>query len=112
MITINTPSQVVQLPLADAVINALIQEIEQPFDSAIAVTVFWKQTNTRLLLIEPEDDLDILTESDPTLAFALEYPEWSIKLPHDYQLSLAVTTDDGGGCYLLCPAQLLKSPKD
>lgn len=107
MITINSPSQVVQLPLADDVINTLIQEIEQPFESAIAVTVFWKQTNTRLLFIEPDDDLIALSESDQLLNFALEYPEWAIDLPHNYQLSMAVTTDDGGGCYLLCPLDQL-----
>ena len=112
MITINSPSQVIQLPLDDDLINALIVEIEQPFESAIAITVFWKQTNTRLLLIEPDDELDNLSESDSALAFALEYPEWTINLPQDYQLSLAVMTDDGGGCYLLCPAQRLKPPKD
>lgn len=112
VITINSPSQVIQLPLDDDLINALILEIEQPFESAVAVTVFWQQTNTRLLLIEPDDDLDNLSKSDPVLAFAIEYPEWIINLPQDHQLSLAVTTDDGGGCYLLCPTQLIKSSKD
>lgn len=107
MITINTPSNVVQLPVADNVINALIQEIEQPFESAIAVSIFWKETNTRLLFIEPGDDLMALSKSEPSIAFALEYPEWAIDLPQNYQLSMAVTTDDGGGCYLLCPSDQL-----
>lgn len=112
MIIINTPSEVVQLPLADDVICALIREIEQPFESAIALTLFWKQTRTTLRLLEANDDPDVLSKSDPALAFALEYPEWTIDLPGNYQLSLAVTNDEGGGCYLLRPAHLIKPPKD
>lgn len=109
MISINSPAQVTQLALDDDVLNALIVEIEQPFESAIALTLFWKQTNTHLLLIEPDDDLNYLSTSDSLVAFALKYPEWTLNLPKGYQLSLAVLNDEGSGCYLLQPSRLINT---
>lgn len=107
MMTLNSPEELSQLPLDDEIVTLLRNEIIEPFGSITDAMEFWRDVGTNLLFLESNDDLDVLAQSDSGLAFALEYPEWSINLPHGYQLSLSIYNDEGSGCYLLCPSHLI-----
>ena len=107
MMTLNSPEELTELPLEDEIVTLVRNEIIGPFGSITDATDFWRDVGTNLLFLESDDDLDALTQSDSGLAFALEYPEWSIGLPQGYQLSLSIYNDEGSGCYLLCPSHLI-----
>ncbi len=107
MMTLNSPQELTQLPLDDEIVTLVRNEIIEPFGSITDAAVFWRDVGTNLLFLESTDDLDALAKSDSGLAFAMEYPEWSLDLPQGYQLSLSIYNDEGSGCYLLCPSHLI-----
>lgn len=108
MMTLNSPEELTELSLDDEIVTLVRNEIIEPFGSMTDTADFWSDVGTNLLFLENNDDLDALAQTDSGLAFALEYPEWSIDLPRGYQLSLSIYNDEGSGCYLLCPSHLIK----
>ncbi len=112
MITIDSPSLIPQLPLPATTVSALETEIILPFGSRPSTAAFWEETNTRLLILQECDDVAALREEDPLLNFALTYPEWTIDLPNDFRLTMAITTDEGSGIYLLTPSISIEQIQD
>ena len=101
---ISTPEDVRELPLDPTVLAQLLQElIELPFGSVDDAAAFWKQETTCLFLIEPQDDLDQVFRSNPQLANTLTTPEFVLRLDSTWTIVLIITTDGGGGCYVVFP---------
>lgn len=95
---ISNPENVRELPLDPTVLTQLHRElIELPFGSVDTAATFWKQETTYLFLIEPNDDLSQILDTNPELTSILTTPEYVIQLDSTWTIALAITTDGGGG---------------
>lgn len=101
---ISTPEDVRELPLDPTVLAQLHRElIELPFGSVDTAAEFWNQETTCLFLIEPQDDLDQIFSNNPQLEITLTTPEFVLRLDTTWTIVLIITTDGGGGCYVVFP---------
>ena len=99
------------LPLPADIAKQLTQHLVEPFDNDVEETnQFWIECSTTLILLEDVDiddsfrDADISTQD--LIKFVTDYPEFVLLLKGNkasYLLALAITSSDGGGCYLLAP---------
>lgn len=104
MILITSPENVRELPLDPTVLSQLHQElIELPFGCVDTAATFWKQETTCLFLIEPHDDFEQILNDNPQLTSILTTPEYAIQLNSTWTIALTITTDGGGGYYLVFP---------
>jgi len=100
-----------ELTLPEQVKSALHSELIIPFDGCLNTTAdFWSEYDTFLILLEESDVDDSLVDIDEDIQYFIQYvtdnPEFVVLLNDDtcpYLLALSVTTDAGGGCYLLAP---------
>ncbi len=98
--------------------QAMMSLLIEPFDNEEAAKQYWANNSGTLIILQPEDDqsaLDsLMTSARQQIQFSLTYPEFTEPVSPDYQLSLAIVSDDGTGVYLLthreCP--LLKGQND
>ncbi len=91
--------------LPTSIADEVISHIHQPFDDAEQASHYWQVYSCVLVLIEADDGPKAWASIPPStreqVLYALEYPEY-IDVIGDYELSLAITNDEGGGVYLLC----------
>ncbi|SFF95761.1 hypothetical protein [Neptunomonas qingdaonensis] len=101
---ISSPENVGELPLDPTVLTQLHRElIELPFGSVDCAAKFWKQETTHLFLIEQNDNLNQIFIDNPQLTSILNTPEFVIPLNAHWTIALTITTDGGGGYYLVFP---------
>lgn len=91
--------------LPTSIADEVISHIHQPFDDAEQASQYWQVYSCALVLIEAGDKPkawdSIPSNTREQVLYALEYPEY-IDVIGDYELTLAITNDEGGGIYLLC----------
>lgn len=97
--TLNLPEEVSQ----DIHLHLL-----EPFESEQDAIDFWQEAPSSIIILESTDTIDALRLSDTwnSIEFALTYPEYDVSLSNGYQMLVAVTTDSGGGIYLVVPPEL------
>ncbi len=102
------PDDMAKLTLPEAVSQDLHQQLLQPFDSAGEAKKFWNEISSTIIILDPTDNITQLKESDiwNQIEFALTYPEYTLPLSMDYQLSVAIANDSGSGIYLVIPPEL------
>lgn len=100
MKTLTSPLQFDCLPHDETITVALIRELLTPFDSTAGAESFWKETNTTLWALLPDESLADTNREAEILA-QFDHVEYVIQLIDDWHLALVITADDGGGCYLL-----------
>ncbi|WP_047046297.1 hypothetical protein [Vibrio mexicanus] len=93
------------LDLPTSIADDVISHIHQPFDDAEQASQYWQVYSCALVIIEASDESKAWVLMPPStreqVLYALEYPEY-IDAIGQYELSLAITNDEGGGVYLLC----------
>jgi hypothetical protein len=99
---LNSPSQFDLLPHVETVKVALMTELLMPFDSTKDAEMFWKETDTKLFALLSEET----APDSNSLAVVLEQFECVESIVHltgKWYLALVITSQDGGGSYLLFP---------
>tara|TARA_R110002167_G_scaffold29013_24_gene97068 strand:- start:834 stop:1190 length:357 start_codon:yes stop_codon:yes gene_type:complete len=99
------------LKIPDTTYLHLIKLLIAPFNNEQEAHQFWESDFCRLLMLDDNDDLKSLSDQPEAvrrrIQFALQYPEEQHQLSCSYRLTLAITSDDGSGVYLLispdCP---------
>jgi len=102
---LTSPVQFDLLPHAEAVKVALMVELLMPFESTNDAEVFWKETSTQLFALPPEEtapESNSLTDILPLF----EDVESIVHLENNWYLALAISSQDGGGSYLLFPQSI------
>jgi hypothetical protein len=109
-VTINWPDRQA-LPIPENLYDPLVKHLLEGFESIEEARQFWNDIPTILIVLNADDDHHTVNcepdELQNQLAFALAYPEYIVPLGSDYQLTLAISSDEGSGIYLLvhneCP---------
>jgi len=99
------------LPLPTEIAKQLNQHLIEPFDNDVEATnQFWNECSTALILLEDVDIDDSFSDAanhtQDMIKFVTDYPEFVLLLKGvevSYLFALAITSSDGGGCYLLAP---------
>lgn len=97
------------LPLSENVMMLLKNELLLPFEQDESViSTFWEEPGVTLIYIEPNDTPEMIADTWlSAVLWAIDNPEFVIRLTSDYYLMLSVTDDSGAGIYLLfqpeCP---------
>ena len=93
------------LPISESIYKELTHQLTEGFDSEDAARQYWLDIATVLIYLSADDDLALIHEApDDTqhqIQFVLSYPEFVAPIGEDYQLALAVFSDEGSGIYLL-----------
>jgi len=95
--------------LPEIVAQDVYRQLTEPFENESIAKVFWEETSTILIILQPHDSIQQLKRYDAwqNIEFALSYPEYITSLKMDYRLVLAIANDSGSGIYLVIPPQLL-----
>lgn len=105
MLLINRWPQVSDFELPSKTVTDLMNLLKEPFEDEAATQRAWQELGIALIVIGPNDSLSTLEAFSDRMVeqirFALQYPETEDALSEGYQLVLAITSDNGGGFYLL-----------
>ena len=71
-----------------------------PFDSTKDAEMFWKETDTKLFALLPEE-MALDSNSLAVISEQFECVESIVHLTENWYLALVITSQDGGGSYLL-----------
>ncbi|WP_297306356.1 hypothetical protein [Neptuniibacter sp.] len=99
------------LNLTEDIYYEAIRHLIEGFDSEDLAKQYWQDIPTVFIHLTADDNHSAVgTMSDEVrgqIQFALDYPEFVVPIGEDYQLALAVFSDEGSGIYLLihnnCP---------
>ena len=105
---INHWPEMAELTLPEPVSHDLYRQLLEPFDSEGEAKNFWEEAPSTLIILDPTDNITQLKESDTwnQIEFALTYPEYTVPLSMDYQLSVTIVNDSGSGIFLVIPPEL------
>ena len=95
----------VELTLPEAVSQVLYEQLLEPFDSEDEAKQFWGETFSTIIILDPSDAIEG-SELQDQIQFALTYPEYTVSLSMDYQLSVTIVNDSGSGIFLVIPPEL------
>ena len=76
--------------LPEAVNQAVLNHLIEPFKSETEAKIYWQQHQTQLIILDSTDTLP-------------SCPEYTDPLPNGYAISLVITSDAGEGVYYLTP---------
>jgi hypothetical protein len=100
MQTLTSPLQFDLLPHVETVKVALMTELLMPFESTKDAEIFWKETDTKLFTLLPEE-MTLDSNSLAVISEQFECVESIVHLTENWYLALVITSQDGGGSYLL-----------
>jgi len=95
--------QVNLLPHSKAVRSALLKELVAPFGSAEKTNAFWKEYPTELFALLPNEDIELFLQRSADVFELFECAEFITHLGDNWYVALAITSQEGAGCYLLFP---------
>ena len=98
-------NQISNLPHSRDVRQSLLAELLLPFDSIESTDAFWEETSTTLYAVLPDDDVEQLFESSGEVFEQFTCTEFITPLSDNWYLALAISSQAGGGCYLLFPCE-------
>ncbi|GGQ10534.1 hypothetical protein [Shewanella litoralis] len=93
--------QIKHLNHPETVKGALMAECLTPFGSFDAAEHFWHDYQTQLFAFMPEDNIELVLENVTDLTDSFECSEFITHLADNWYLALVITTQAGGGNYLL-----------
>jgi len=98
-----------QLPLAVA--KRAIELFIEPFGTQEEAQLYWQSGQTKLLIINNSNAVDLLPTSLTPELFqqvddAINNPEFVEALSDDYALSLTIHSADGNGLYVIRPLDI------
>ncbi len=102
---LTSPLQFDLLPHVETVKVALMAELLMPFDSTKDAEMFWKETDTKLYALLPEE-MTLDSKSLAVISDQFECVESIVHLTENWYLALVITSQDGGGSYLLFPQSI------
>lgn len=105
MRTLTSLNQINNLPHSLDIKKALAAELLLPFDSIDSTDAFWQETSTTLLAVLPDEDTEQLFEKLSEVFELFTCTEFITQLSDNWYLALAITSQDGGGSYLLFPCE-------
>jgi hypothetical protein len=105
MKTLTSLEQIQSLPHSPEVLNALSTELLLPFDTTSATDAFWLETSTTLLVVLPDEDTEQLLDNFSEVLGQFTCTEFITQLSGNWYLALTITSQDGGGQYLLFPCE-------
>lgn len=105
MKTLTSLSQISNLPHSRDVRQSLLNELLLPFDSIESTDTFWKKTSTTLYAVLPDDDVEQVFESCKEVFEQFTCTEFITPLSDNWYLALAISSQAGGGSYLLFPCE-------
>tara|TARA_R110000737_G_C14563283_1_gene482684 strand:- start:297 stop:647 length:351 start_codon:yes stop_codon:yes gene_type:complete len=104
MITLTSLEQIQDLSHSHEVRRALAAELLMPFGTLALANVFWLETSTILLAVLPDENVEqLLSDSSEVFKHFTEL-EFITELVGNWYLTLIITSQDGGGRYLLFPS--------
>lgn len=95
--------QVNLLPHSKAVRSALLKELVAPFGSVEKTNAFWKEYPTELFALLPNEDIELFLQRSADVFELFECAEFITHLCDNWYVALAITSQEGAGCYLLLP---------
>lgn len=95
--------QVNFLPHSKAVRTALLNELIAPFGSVEKTNAFWNEYPTKLFALLPNEDIALFLQGSADVFELFECAEFTAHLDDNWYVALAITSQDGAGCYLLFP---------
>ncbi|MCJ8320962.1 MAG: hypothetical protein HRT52_11710 [Colwellia sp.] len=101
-----------QLALERFTAQCVVDLLVEPFGTASAARIFWREYSSVIICFNRQDDLPAALNifDDVTRQFIEEAelnPEFVENLADGYQLSLTITNDMGTGLYLIKPKELI-----
>jgi hypothetical protein len=105
MRTLTSLKQISNLPHSRAVRQCLLAELLLPFDSIESTDAFWEETSTTLYAVLPDEDVESLFESSDEVFEQFTCTEFITPLSDNWYLALAISSQAGGGSYLLFPCE-------
>lgn len=91
--------------LTEDIYSETIRHLIEGFDSEDLAKQYWLEIPTVFIHLTADDNHSTFKtatdEVQAQLQFALDYPEFVVPIGDDYQLALAVFSDEGSGIYLL-----------
>jgi hypothetical protein len=105
MRTLTSLNQINSLPHSLDVMQSLLAELLLPFDSIESTDAFWEETSTILYALLPDDDVDQIFESSNEVFEQFNSTEFITHLSGKWYLALAISSQAGGGSYLLLPCE-------
>jgi len=107
---INTWPEEIKLALPESVTTALIKHLKDPFTDQDEAKSYWQEENPILVILDDSDTRDSLKQLNDLLHHkigrALDNPEYSEDLTHDYVIKLAIFSNAGEGIYCVLPKVL------
>ena len=105
---INHWPDMAELTLPKSVSQDLYRQLLEPFDSETSAKAFWEEAPSTLIILEPSDNIEDIKHTDTwnEIQFAVTYPEYTLPLKMNYQLSVAIVNDSGAAIYLAVPHEL------
>jgi len=107
---INTWPEDIKLALPESVTTALIKHLKEPFMDQDEAKLYWQEENPILVILDDSDTRDSLKQLDDLLQHkierALDNPEYSEGLTHDYVIKLAIFSNAGEGIYCVIPKRV------
>lgn len=103
MKTLTSLEQLLSLPHSSEVLNAVLAELLIPFDTTSATNAFWLETSTTLLAVLPDENTEQLLADSSEVFEPFTCTEFITELSGNWYLALTITSQDGGGLYLLFP---------
>ena len=105
---INHWPDITKLALPESLAQDLQHRLLEPFEDEASAKNFWEEAPSTLITLDHSDTITSLKGGDAwsQIEFALTYPEYTVQLPMDYQLLVAIANDSGSGIYLVVPPEL------
>jgi hypothetical protein len=104
MMTITSLEQIQDLPHTPEVRRALTAELLMPFGTLTLANAFWLETTTVLVAVLPDENVGLLHCDSSEVFKHFTELEFITELSGHWHLALTVTSQDGGGRYLLFPS--------
>lgn len=100
-------SDIKALTAPQALIDALLDHLIEPFADEGTARAFWASYSSVIFFFDSTDSVESVNSLGTTqriqVEFALSFPEYRDALIEGYFIQLAIMNDEGAGVYLVIP---------
>lgn len=97
MLTATSPESISKWPLSPSTRSTVLAELVAPFGSIESTIAFWQEESCQIIALTNQDDAKAYINKNPHL----KLPEFVVDAEEGWCLSLTITSQSGGGTYLL-----------